>query len=294
MTYTGSMAFQFCVALPRITIPAGVTEIRDGAFNGCASVANFSIPSGVTRIWPETFALCINATNITIPPGVTRIDANVFNGCYSLTSLTLPSALTTLGESVFSQTGLTNLSIPNGVTILPANAFFASSNLTSVTLPASITTIRNDAFYNCVSLTSITLPPGLSTVNNFAFRNVPNLMRTYFTGNRPTEYAGIFDATTNVTVYRLPGSTGWGALYADRPVVTWDPEFASITSMGDTNQLSIISSGVDQLPVGVETTTNLFTGPWTRLFSTNFSGALTYNIPADPNAPERFYRIFGP
>ena len=61
-----------------VTIPAGVTEIGEGAFPGFSSL-----------------------TRVTIPEGVTKIGEGAFHGCSSLTSVTIPASVTSIGDWAF-------------------------------------------------------------------------------------------------------------------------------------------------------------------------------------------------
>ena len=86
----GYGAFYFCSSLTSITIPEGVTSIRDNAFSFCNSLTSIIIPQGVTIIGDHAFYDCGSLTSITIPNSVTRIGDFAFEHCTSLTSITMP------------------------------------------------------------------------------------------------------------------------------------------------------------------------------------------------------------
>jgi hypothetical protein len=72
-------------------------------------------------------------------------------------------------------------------------------------MPGSVTNIGGNAFYACVSLTNV-----------------------YFTGNAPTADSSIFGGyevcqPVPVTVYYLPGTTGWSNTFAGVPALLWNP-----------------------------------------------------------------------
>ena len=70
-----------------------VTVIGDEAFIG-KNVTRVTIPAGVTRIGDGAFLDCTALTSVTIPAGVTHIGDRVFEWCDELTRVTLPASLT--------------------------------------------------------------------------------------------------------------------------------------------------------------------------------------------------------
>ena len=62
---------------------------------------DITIPNGVTSIKQLTFCKCKSLTSVTIPPSVTSILRGAFYGCSSLTSITIPSSVTSIGGFAF-------------------------------------------------------------------------------------------------------------------------------------------------------------------------------------------------
>ena len=180
-----------------ITIPTGVTSIRNSAFYGCSglttlnfnaincqdfqsyygnypfsgtSLTTVNIGDSVRRI-PAYFVIsCSSLTSVTIPNSVTYIGNSAFWGCSGLTSVTIPTGVTSIGGSAFGGCrGLTSVTIPNSVTSIGRNAFYGCSGLTSVTIPNSVTSIGVRAFYGCSGLTSVTIPTGVTSIGGSAF-----------------------------------------------------------------------------------------------------------------------------
>ena len=87
----GSYAFDHSSNLKQITIPEGVTEIRDAAFScayggcGCHDLELITIPNGVRVIGSDAFRSCSNLKQIMIPNSVTTIGHWAFWSCGSLT-----------------------------------------------------------------------------------------------------------------------------------------------------------------------------------------------------------------
>ena len=98
-------------------------------------------------------------------------------------------------------------------------------------MPNSVTNIESVAFAGCAELTDITMDKSVTGIGQYAFRGCTRLVGIYFVGNAP----GADDSTAleddDLTVYYLPGTAGWGPMFAGRPAVPWKPRIQS----GDTS-----------------------------------------------------------
>jgi hypothetical protein len=147
----GSSVFSGCTSLTSITIPDGITWIRDCAFAGCTSLISIPLPNSVKWIGEAAFKSCTSLTSITIPNGVTKIENSTFSYCTSLTSITIPNSVKSIGGWAFSQ----------------------CYGLPSITIPGNVTSIEGGAFVDCFKLTSITnlrLKP--VTISSYVFSGV--------------------------------------------------------------------------------------------------------------------------
>ena len=176
--------------LENLVIPAGVTDIAQGAFDGCGAIKNVVIPEGVTTIKDYTFRGCTGLESITVPSTVTRIAGNyTFQNCKALNAVHIPDVaawcnITFDNENVNplyfahnlyltnSLIPTTTITIPNTVTAIKPYAFAGLSN--DVVIPSTVTSIGNYAFYYS-SMTNATLSEGLLSIGNYAFTNNPNL-----------------------------------------------------------------------------------------------------------------------
>ena len=89
-----------------VTVPYGVTEIKDWVFAGCGNIVNVSVPDSVTTIGYGVFQNCTSLTGVTIGTGITRINSaahlGTFEGCTNLTNLTVRATTPPiLGSSPF-------------------------------------------------------------------------------------------------------------------------------------------------------------------------------------------------
>jgi len=294
-----------------VTIPASienqpVTAIGYEAFWGVSNVTSLTIPSSVTSIGQEAFYFCIALTNATIPGSVRSIGQQAFSGCTNLASVTIKNGVLIIGPGAFEDCpSLTGIAIPSSVTSIGEDAFAECSGLTSISIPSSVSNIGVWAFGDCSSLTNATIPSGISTVSFGLFVFCYSLSNVFFQGNAPTfgtdylvpDYPPAFWCDTNVTIYYLPGTTGWSNTFDGVPAVLWNPLIQ--TANGNfglqNNQFGFDITGTPAIPIVVEVSTNLANPVWTRLTNVTLTnGLFHFSEPAQPNTPNRFYRISSP
>ena len=149
VTSIGSLTFQWCRCIEKVSIPNSVRSIGDFAFNECLSLTSITIPGSVTRISNMTFKYCTGLKSVTMQKGVKIIDNGAFNDCKSLTRVSIPSSVTSIGLSSFSGCEkLTSIRIPSSVTSIGGGAFYGCSSLKSIIIPSSVTSIGGKAFLN--------------------------------------------------------------------------------------------------------------------------------------------------
>jgi hypothetical protein len=277
------------------TIPNSVTVIGDQAFLSCNNVINVTIPEGVAVIGEEAFYGSSRLTTVTIPNSVTNIDYGAFSGCTGLTNVSIGNGVAAIGDNAFQNcTALASITIPNSVTNIGSSAFCICTSLTNVWIGNGVTAIGQGAFYGCRALTSVTIPNSVTNIGDQAFEYCTNLKTVYFQGNAPIISTDAFYYAWP-TVYYLPGTTGWGSFFADRPTAPWYLPSPTILNFGpsfgiQTNRFGFIISWASNSPVIIEATTNLARGPWIRIATNTLSNGSSYfSDPAD--RPARFYRV---
>jgi hypothetical protein len=304
VTSIGDSAFKGYSFLTSVTVPDTITNIGNSAFLGCRSLTNVTIPEGISSIQDSAFASCSSLSSFIIPEGVTYIGWYAFSGT-SLTQVIIPEGVTYIGGYAFAGTSLTHVTIPNSVTVVWFCAFLACANLTNVTISSSIAETHGGTFYDCTNLRSVTIPSNVHTILDTDFADCPNLLAMYFQGNAPAllpdpesgMYGMVFSNNPSLTVYYLPGTTGWGSTFGGRPAVLWNPLMqASGPNFGVlSNQFGFTISGTTNIPIVVEASVNLPRASWTPLQScTITNGAIYFSDSAWTNYPARFYRIRSP
>jgi hypothetical protein len=297
-----------------LTLPAVVqAQFNYTTNNGAITITRYNCSAAVVTV-PETinglpvtgigewaFSFCTNLTSVIVPRSVTSIGNWAFLHCSSLTSLTLPEGITSIGLWAFQEcVGLTNAAVPNSVRHLAVGMFGNCSNLTSVTLPDNLTSIASRAFTYCTSLASITIPSSVTGIGPDAFSACSSLTGVFFQGNAPGLALSVFQVADQVIVYHLPGATGWGPTFGDRPTALWVLPNPVILNNAprfgvQTNQFGFVVSWATNLSVVVEACTNLAHPIWSSVGTNTLSdGSSYFSDPQWMNYPGRFYRLRSP
>jgi hypothetical protein len=258
LTGIDNTAFQLCTSLTSITIPDRVIVIGQAAFSQCSGLTSVTIGNSVTLIDSGAFAECTSLTSVTIPSSVTNIADQAFTYCTSLKwiavdalnsrysslagvlfnknqtvlvqypggkpgSYTIPNSVTSIADLAFYWcTNLASVAIPDGVTTIGLATFAGCLNLASVTMGNRVTSIGEQAFVWCTRLTNVTIPNRVTNIGHWAFYSCGSgLVGIYFKGNAPAVDPAAFEGDENVTVYYLPGTTGWGPTFGGRPTALW-------------------------------------------------------------------------
>lgn len=311
VTAIGSFAFSGNSSLTSITIATSITNIGVAAFSYCSQLSSVVIPAGVVSIGAGAFAECGSLAAIVVDQGnafYLTLEGVLFTHDQTtlvqypgarIGSYSIPASVTTLGESAFGGCyNLTGITIPNGVSRIPDWAFDSCTGLTTVVIPNAITGIGYCAFRFCTSLTNATIGSRLTEIASTAFGGCWLLENVYFRGNAPSVEDYVFDGDNKLTVYYLPGTTGWGATLGGRPTAPW-PLPAPVILEGSvgvrTNTFGFTISWASNNSVVVEASSNLAESVWFPICTNTLSGGWSYfNDPGWADYPGRFYRVRSP
>ena len=182
------------------TIPAGVTEIGNGAFRDCVKLTSVTIPEGVTKIGSYAFSYCRYLNGIRIPNSVNAIGEGAFWGCQWLKTATLPKGITTVEKLTFSACiSLESITIPEGVTRIGELAFYSCGSMMNITIPASLTEIGDRAFYDCAAMTDFVASGSIDRIGSFAFSGCSGLTNFTTSGSIDRIGFGAFSGCTGLT-----------------------------------------------------------------------------------------------
>jgi hypothetical protein len=331
VNYIDSYAFNSCTNLGSITIPASVTEIAGGSgignsiegqpFAGCTSLTNVTILGSPTideyafyensltsvyiaggSIGEYAFEICTNLTDVTLGEGVTSIAASAFL-TDPVSEIRIPGSVTNIGSDAFDGCSLATATFSSGVTTIAGGAFVGNP-LTSIYLPATISNVGDQAFYGCGSLTNVIIAAGVSSISAAAFEECGRLTNVLFLGNAPAVVGlpgdgPVFEYSPHVTVYYLPGTTGWSNTFGwnqagGAPTALWNPLIQNNgRAFGlSNNQFGFNITGTANIPIVVEACTNLASPVWTAVTNVLLTnGSFHFSDPQWTNYPARFYGI---
>jgi len=139
----------FAEKLEKVTIPADVREIPDGAFWKCDALKEVNVPERAGRIGKNAFGCC-SLTEIRIPGSVSCVDERAFYNCLKLSKAILEDGVTSIGKE----------------------AFMYNFRLDSIRIPGSVQQIEKDAFHMCHKLT-IHAPAGSYAETYAKENNIP-------------------------------------------------------------------------------------------------------------------------
>ena len=284
--------------LTSVTLPGSIAGIGQYAFS-YSSLASVTISAGVTFLGAAAFEGCSNLTTLTIPASVTKITQGAFSDCTSLATVSILEGVTNIDLFAFGDcTGLTNISMPNGLTSIGLYAFQGCTNLTSISIPDGVTWVGDSSFEGCTGLTNLTIPASVSGCGACVFQNCSNLTSLYFKGNAPDENSPwLNNYLGNLTIYYLPGTTGWNSSLEGYPTVLWNP----VIQTGDAslgvrnNEFGFTVAGTSNIIVVVEACANMAGPAWTRLQTITLTNGLShFSDPVQTNSASRFYRLHSP
>ncbi len=141
VTYVGDGAFSNCAKLKAVDYSCSgaegegttyLTRVLEAiAFYGCDSLQKVSLPEGLTVIKERTFYQCNNLETINFPEKLTEIGNYAFSNC-SLKSIKLPVGLRKISNDAFSYNPLKEVHIPSSVEYVGYGAFAYCGKLRDV------------------------------------------------------------------------------------------------------------------------------------------------------------------
>lgn len=206
----GIGAFLNCISLTTISIPNGVTEIKDSTFNNCKALVDVEfdiVNSKLNAIGEQAFAGCVKLGSVfewneAISKGEQRIE---------LVTVNLPNSLVTVGTEAFMNCeGMWGIQFNYNIYEIGDNAFKGCSNLAKVDIYRSTApTIYSGTFATGGNyrLRIYVNKSGLTNVNN---TTVSEIIYRYTTKWSPVWADAknyIYERGTMPTVYYLPSGS---------------------------------------------------------------------------------------
>lgn len=198
-------AFSNCTAT-RITLPEGVTTIRETAFYNCQYMKELVLPQSLEIIGADCFSNCIALEDVDLG-GTVTLGTDAFVGCTALRHVKISGNCESLGEHLpfttctaleeievtsgdgaySSKDGIlydhdgevlveyplnregSIVRIPEGVKEIGDFSFAESNNIEDVVLPKSLEAIGRFAFHNCFKLKKLRVYKNVSEIGECAF-----------------------------------------------------------------------------------------------------------------------------
>ena len=159
VTKIKNYAFYQYTGLKILCLPEGLTSIGEYAFYRCTALTGLILPDSVTTLGKEAFRGCAAMTLLTIGDGLANLDRDVFTDCSAINTLTigLPAETKTLDDLTVPKANIKFLFVRKPVAAIAANAFKDCGKLEAVSIPETVTAIGKDAFFNCRALKCVNI-----------------------------------------------------------------------------------------------------------------------------------------
>ena len=178
-----------------VDLPASLAQLRPSAFRAMRSLCRLTIPAQLTEVCNGACGGCwwLRTVDLSHASSLTRIGNGAFFSCSTLQAITLPSTVTTIGEGAFENcTGLTVLSFPPKIRDIGQGAFRCCTAVTRVVFVEDTDTCGGGGtarqlleqqtlrlgpyvFDGCVSLEAIDVPRVLLEIPCMAFARCTSL-----------------------------------------------------------------------------------------------------------------------
>jgi hypothetical protein len=308
---------QISVALSLLMAAA---QVRAGDFSytvndGTVSITGYTGAGGVvaipasiqalpvTRIGGQAFASLTNLASVSIPDTVTNIEDGLapaegaFSGS-SLTNVVIGNNVNYIGTLAFAHCDqLSGVVLPDSVSGIGQFAFGWCGSLSQVTFGNAMTNLGPEAFYGCSNLVNVTMPGSLGGMGDYALAFCSSLTGVFFQGNAPVVSDNVFSGDPDVTVYYLPGTTGWGPTLGGSPTRLWNPQVPTAEASFGVHQngFGFNIAGTPGIPLVVQASSSIAGGSWTSLQTcTLTNGLISFVDPQWTNSQNRFYRLRSP
>lgn len=205
-----------CIFLTSITVPEGITTIKERAFAFNDLLVSVKLPESLKVIETSAFESCSRLSSITLPEGLTAIGNYAFFECDSLTSVFIPKNVKSMGILVFQKCGAFE-----SIEVDEENQHFASkdgvlfnkdmthlitypfSKVGAYVVPESVKVIERFAFQS-TAISAVSLPEGLTTIEKHVFGWCEHLDDVYIPDS--VEYLGrkVFDGCRKLVSVSIP------------------------------------------------------------------------------------------
>jgi len=153
----GVSALKFNLESVTFANGSNIKNINNSAFNGCINLKSVHIPASVQTINYSAFYMCRNLKSVAFANGsqLESIGSSAFDSCHALEIIYIPASVKTLDSALSNCSVLKSVIFEEGSQLnsIGAAAFASNPMLESVVIPASVTSIGTNAFFNATFTT---------------------------------------------------------------------------------------------------------------------------------------------
>ena len=178
-----------------------ITKIGENAFNMCVALTTIKLPAELKTIDAQAFRSCDHLATVDYGTKVETIGDGAFWSTGALKKFFFKGSVKTLGANAFRESGLTCVHLKGDMTI-GKEAFRDCKNLKYVEFPATssatqpLTYVAEGMFAGCTSLPFITLPSTVTEIKANAFNGCSHLNHVNILAETPATLAtNAFDNT---------------------------------------------------------------------------------------------------
>ena len=178
-----------------------ITKIGENAFNMCVALTTIKLPAELKTIDAQAFRSCDHLATVDYGTKVETIGDGAFWYTGALKKFFFKGSVKTLGADAFRESGLTCVHLKGDMTI-GKEAFMNCTSLKYVEFPATssatqpLTYVAESMFAGCTSLPFITLPSTVTEIKANAFNGCSNLNYVNILAETPATLAtNAFDNT---------------------------------------------------------------------------------------------------
>ena len=178
-----------------------ITKIGENAFNMCVALTTIKLPAELKTIDAQAFRSCDHLATVDYGTKVETIGDGAFWSTGALKKFFFKGSVKTLGANAFRESGLTCVHLKGDMTI-GKGAFMDCTSLKYVEFPATssatqpLTYVAESMFAGCTSLPFITLPSTVTEIKANAFNGCSNLNYVNILAETPaTLTTNAFDGT---------------------------------------------------------------------------------------------------
>ena len=183
-----------------------ITKIGENAFNMCVALTTIKLPAELKTIDAQAFRSCDHLATVDYGTKVETIGDGAFWSTGALKKFFFKGSVKTLGADAFRESGLTCVHLKGDMTI-GKEAFMNCTSLKYVEFPATssatqpLTYVAESMFAGCTSLPFITLPSTVTEIKANAFNGCSSLKYVNILAASPaTLGANAFPTTAGVYV----------------------------------------------------------------------------------------------